>query len=268
MSYSDNKRYYWLKLPKDFFESKRIKKLRRLGDKYVIIYLKMQLLSLETVGIIKYTGLEDSFAEELALDLDEDYEDVERVVSYSLMYGLLEEIETDVYRLPYVEDCTGSETQSARRKREYRMKDTSETSVGHCPPQDETDDGFIPQEKEIEKEIDIDINIYSRVIDYLNTKIGAHYRVTDKVRKLIHARVNEGFNTDDFIVVIDNKSSDWCGTDMEKYLRPETLFGNKFDNYLNQPTKEEKVEYDESVNPVYDEERFKELMKRRALSVN
>ena len=68
----DGKRYYWLKLKDDFFTSKRIKKLRNQagGDTYTIIYLKMQLLAMKTDGVLTWTGLEENFAEELALDLD------------------------------------------------------------------------------------------------------------------------------------------------------------------------------------------------------
>lgn len=74
------------------------------------------------------------------------------------------------------------------------------------------------------------------IIDYLNSKIGTHYRATTrKTQSLIKARMNEGFTVDDFKKVIDNKSAEW-GKDskMNKYLRPETLFGTKFESYLNQ----------------------------------
>ena len=68
------KKYYWLKLKNDFFAQPRIKKLRRMagGDTYTIIYLKMQLLSLENEGVIIFEGIEDDFIEELALTIDED----------------------------------------------------------------------------------------------------------------------------------------------------------------------------------------------------
>lgn len=68
------KKYYWLRLKDDWFNSKVIKKLRKIagGDTYTIIYLKMQLLSLKNEGKLYYEGVEDSFEEELALDLDED----------------------------------------------------------------------------------------------------------------------------------------------------------------------------------------------------
>lgn len=74
------------------------------------------------------------------------------------------------------------------------------------------------------------------IVDYLNSKIGTHYRATTrKTQSLIKARMNEGFTVDDFKKVIDNKSAEW-GKDskMSKYLRPETLFGTKFESYLNQ----------------------------------
>lgn len=81
-------------------------------------------------------------------------------------------------------------------------------------------------------------NIYSLVIEYLNKKAGTKYRgTTKKTQSCINARINEGFKEDDFYTVIDNKVNEWQGTDMEKYLRPETLFGNKFEGYLNQKSK-------------------------------
>lgn len=76
---------------------------------------------------------------------------------------------------------------------------------------------------------------YQYIIDNLNGKAGRHYRVTDKTRSLIRARVREGFQESDFLKVIDNKVRSW-GNDakMSQYLRPETLFGTKFDAYLNE----------------------------------
>lgn len=76
---------------------------------------------------------------------------------------------------------------------------------------------------------------YRDVIDYLNKQTGKQYKsTTRKNQTVIRARTDEGFTLNDFKQVIDNKVSDWKGTDMEKYLRPETLFGTKFEGYLNQ----------------------------------
>ncbi|WP_419867408.1 conserved phage C-terminal domain-containing protein [Clostridium perfringens] len=78
-------------------------------------------------------------------------------------------------------------------------------------------------------------NIYSQVIDYLNSKAGKSFKcTTKKTQDLIKARLADGFKKEEFFMVIDNKVKEWQGTEYEKYLRPETLFGNKFEGYLNQ----------------------------------
>ena len=75
----------------------------------------------------------------------------------------------------------------------------------------------------------------AEIVDYLNSSCGFHYKTTtDKTRRLIRARMHEGFTVDDFKIVIDKKKDEWSGTEQEKYLRPETLFGTKFESYLNQ----------------------------------
>lgn len=82
---------------------------------------------------------------------------------------------------------------------------------------------------------DTDIEKIKEIILYLNEVTGSRYKAnTDKTRKAIHARLAEGFTVDDFKTVIDKKFDDWKGTEWEKYLRPETLFGTKFEGYLNQ----------------------------------
>ena len=79
-------------------------------------------------------------------------------------------------------------------------------------------------------------SIHKDVIDYLNGKIGARYKASSAVNKrLIDARVKEGYKLDDFKRVIDNKVASWSHDQkMSKYLRPQTLFGTKFESYLNE----------------------------------
>ena len=126
------KRYHWLKLQEGFFGSKRIKKLRKLagGDTFVIIYLKMQLLSVKTGGLLKYSGLEKSFAEELALELDEEVENVAVVLQYLNSTNLIETSDDIEYLLPYAAQNIGSESESAERMRTHREKKKIEAS--HC----------------------------------------------------------------------------------------------------------------------------------------
>ncbi len=79
-------------------------------------------------------------------------------------------------------------------------------------------------------------NIYKDIVEYLNTVVGSNYRYQSKAtQRLISARLNEGFTVDDFKAVIEKKAKEWKGTEMAQYLRPETLFGTKFESYLNAP---------------------------------
>lgn len=86
------KRYYWLKLPEGFFRQKPIKKLRKIagGDTYTIIYLKMLLIAMKQDGKIYFEGVEDDFYEELALELDEDSENVKVTVLFLIRQCLME----------------------------------------------------------------------------------------------------------------------------------------------------------------------------------
>ena len=85
-------------------------------------------------------------------------------------------------------------------------------------------------------------NIYSEVIKYLNEKANTNYRPSTKnTQSFISARLKEGFTVEDFKKVIDVKAKSWIGTDFEKYLRPATLFGTKFENYLNEANKKAPV---------------------------
>lgn len=73
------------------------------------------------------------------------------------------------------------------------------------------------------------------VVSHLNQRAGTHYKATTaNTRKLIKARLKEGFTVNEIKLVIDKKCADWLNNrDMVKYLRPETLFGPKFESYLN-----------------------------------
>ena len=94
----------------------------------------------------------------------------------------------------------------------------------------------------LSKKKEKDNNIYSLVIDYLNKKANTNYRPTTKnTQSFINARVKEGYTVEDFKKVIDSKSKEWLNTDFEKYLRPATLFGTKFENYLNEANKKTPV---------------------------
>jgi len=149
------KRYFWLKLYDDFFTSKRIKKLRSIagGDTYTIIYLKMQLKALKTEGYLYFDGVMSDFAEELALDLDENPDDVRVTIQFLLSVGLLETNNEEAYKLTYMDKVIGSENASAQRVRDHRAKQRAL----HCNA-DVTDLKRVGN-AEIDIEIDIDKDI-------------------------------------------------------------------------------------------------------------
>ena len=153
------KRYFWLKLYDDFFTSKRIKKLRSVagGDTYTIIYLKMQLKSLKTEGFLYFDGVMSDFAEELALDIDESVEDVKVTINYLMSVGLLETNDGEEYKLPFLDNCIGSETAHTQRQRDY-IKRKKERELLEKASQNDADVTQMLQvsDVEIEKEIEID----------------------------------------------------------------------------------------------------------------
>lgn len=87
------------------------------------------------------------------------------------------------------------------------------------------------------------IHIFSRVVEYLNEKTGSKFRSNNKkTQRLIKARVNEGYKEEDFFRVIDTMCAKWLAdSERQMYLRPETLFGNKFEGYWNQSEKASKT---------------------------
>lgn len=99
------------------------------------------------------------------------------------------------------------------------------------------------QEQEEEQSNNKNNQNYKYIIDYLNKKTSKNFKSTSKKTKtLINARINEGFSVEDFKTVINNKTTEWLNDKkMEQYLRPETLFGNKFESYLNQNSKKQET---------------------------
>lgn len=117
------------------------------------------------------------------------------------------------------------------------------------------------------KENNISNDILKEIVNYLNLKSNKSYKWnTRDTQKLINARTKEGFTIDDFKKVIDNKTNKWLNTDMEQYLRPTTLFGTKFESYLNEkniPRKETQEEKTKRLRKWAEEEDKKEEERRR-----
>ena len=151
-----SKKYFWLKLKDDFFRDKRIKKLRRIagGDTYTVIYLKLQLLSLKNNGVLIYEGIEETLEEELALDIDEDVDNVKVTLLFLRNNGLIEETEQDHFVMVETLKCIGSESASAERVRKHRELKAQKQKALQCNTQVTSSNIEIEKEKELEAEIE------------------------------------------------------------------------------------------------------------------
>ena len=157
------KQYYWLQLKEDFFRQKEIKLLRKIagGDTYTIIYLKMMLMSLKDEGKILYEGVGSNLAEEIALEIDEDVENVQITINYLMSKNLL--VTSSEYEgfLSDVPNLIGSESDRARRVRKHRQIKKAEEKKLQCNAETlqsntEVTNGNTEIDIEIEKEIDIE----------------------------------------------------------------------------------------------------------------
>ena len=262
----DEKRYYWLKLAEDFYEDDTIQWIEEQenGVAYVNFYLKLLLKSLKDDGyLIRFVGtrLIPYDVKSLARLTNTDTDTVRVAMELFKQVGLVELMESGEIYMSQIDEMIGSETQAAKRMRKLRAKQSLENQGLDDVKQLESKRNNVTEERNNVQECyteyrdrDIDIenrDIYSRaepdrvdipfkeIIDYLNARTDKNYKASSKkTRSLIKARFNEDFNLDDFKRVIDNKVNDWADNpDMCKYLRPETLFSNKFEGYLNENPK-------------------------------
>lgn len=162
-----NKKYYWLKLKEDFFRQKEIKKLRKIagGDTYTIIYLKMLLVAMNNDNKIYFEGVEDDFSEELALELDEESDNVKMTLAFLQSQNLIEMVNEDEFILTQCNSMIGNDKTSTERVRKHRLKKKEEqkklecnvTCNDNCNTRNVSCNENETLEKEIDIEIDIDI---------------------------------------------------------------------------------------------------------------
>lgn len=163
------KRYYWIKLKKDFFSGMHQRKMRKQphGELLLIIYLKMMLATCDTEGKFYYQGVFEDIATEIAETIAEEPEDVRNALEYLANNGLVD-LSPDECYTPEVMACVGSECDSAERVRNFRKKEVmlqcndnvteSNARVTACNT-----------EKEIDKDIDKDIDIVKSTLSPTST---------------------------------------------------------------------------------------------------
>lgn len=114
----------------------------------------------------------------------------------------------------------------------YGQTHNENSSIDYSSIEDSSINNIVENDNVVE----YDMKTITEIVDYLNEKAHKNYRPNSKTTmEHINERLNEGRTLSDFKQVIDNRCATWLGTDMEQYLRPGTLFGSKFEDYLNAP---------------------------------
>lgn len=233
----------WIKLKTDLFENDKIKLIEALpaADTIIVIWLKLLTAAGKSNanGYIMLTENMPMTIEEMATIFNRDINTVRLALQTFERYGMITLEEDAVYIKNWEmhQNIDGMERvrkQNRERKQKQRAKE-KQLKVGHALSRD-SHAIDIDKEKEIEEEKEnISNTIYESVVSYLNVRANTSYRATSKATKqLIDDHLQEGFTQEDFIKVIDHKVATWHNTKFAKYLRPQTLFGPKFEGYLNE----------------------------------
>ena len=274
--------YFWLKVDKKFFDNLFIKRLKNMPGGYTmtVIYIRLMLESLEDDCILYYEGYFDSLVQELALKLDVSEDDINMTVAYFTKCGLIQIDDDGHATLSQAKAMVESETNWSKYKREQRKQapnvarlenvQNSLTNSNSCPTEIEKEnrvnsksnnlyldnilsgnpDFTFPTWLEETGIKDLEKTKYKELwipIVYLNQVANKRYKFVDKTKRLLLARFKEGYTLEDFKQVIDIKTAEWKDTpEFSKYLRPETLFGSKFDGSLNQKPKTIKGETEDN----------------------
>lgn len=204
------KKYYWLKVQRNFFRQKSVKKLKQSenGNEKVLIYLELLALSLENDNKLIFEYVEDTFAKDLALEIDEDPKLVKETLDYLKSQNLIESVSESEYVLLEAFELTGSEDKTTKRVRKHRenKKDNKiEEIETHCNKNEtgcnadethgnknETLEKDIDIDKEIEKEIDKNTNKEKACVTYLSDKskkIKTAHNNLSKITKLYEANI-------------------------------------------------------------------------------
>lgn len=234
----------WIKLATGLPDNRKIKQIRRLpeGDTIALMWVFLMCLAGETndEGMVYFTP-EIPFTEEMLADqFGIDINTIRLGLATFQRFGMVEIVD-NIICLSHWEKWQAVDglavIREQTRKRVAKHREKQKLAAGNVTGSVTVTEGNATEE-DIDKEEDKNKEIYTSVVAYLNEKAKTKYRPTSaKTKKAIHARLSENFTLEDFKTVIDKKCAEWIGTNMEMYLRPSTLFGTKFEEYLNANTK-------------------------------
>lgn len=234
----------WIKLKTTMFDDEKIRLIQAVpeSDAILVIWIRLLVLAGKTNddGLI-YIQRNMPYSEEMLATLFGKNVNTVRLALTTLASFNMIDLSNDgliaISNWEKHQNVEGMEKvreqNRLRAKKHYEKKKNSNVRL----TLDITQPNATDIDKELDKERDIDKEKipYSDIIKYLNEATSKSFKVTQKWKDLIKARWNEGQRLDDFKKVIDVKTNQWLNNqDMNKYLRPATLFGNKFDDYLNE----------------------------------
>ena len=211
------------------------------GYLYGNILLKLYLRSLKNNGCLMLNERIPYNAEMLATITGHQVGTVKQALTVFKDLGLIEVLDNGAIYMLDIQNFIGNGSSDGDSKRANRrgIADKCPTNVRQMSTKDRDIDIVRERDRDKDRNKDRDKDRdrdTENIISFLNSTTGSKYKAsTDKTRRLIAARLAEGFTIDDFKAVITKKAKEWQGTDMAQYLRPETLFGTKFEGYLNQP---------------------------------
>lgn len=224
---ANNKKFYWLKLKTDFFNQREVKKLRKIagGDTYTIIYLKLQLLCTKTDGVIKFEGTEKNLIEQLELELDEDFDNIQVTFSFLQANGLIEQINQNDFLMPKVCENTGKEGSSAERVRQHRRikalqcnNDETNSNTEKEKEKREKRKDIIPTQSQIEAE-EVSKYLANKILsENKNAKIN-HTKWVNDIEKAL--RLDNRSKQDLFNVI------NWIYTPIGAFWKPNIMSGKK-----------------------------------------
>lgn len=197
------KKYFWFKMKEDFFKTKEVKKLRRIagGDTYTIIYQKLIILSLRNEGKLFFDGIEESFAEEIALEIDEEVDNVKATLVFLVKFGLVDQMSEVELVVSEAVKNIGTESESAERVRLHRER--KNVLALQCNGQVTKCNTEIEKDLELEKEKDIYIVSDDRIDWFAQCYLehtGNKYRKTKK--DIDWNCMLEGISKDEFVELV------------------------------------------------------------------
>ena len=180
---AENKKYYWLKLKRDFFKRHDIRIIESMpnGKDYILFYLKLLLESIDHEGTLRFSDSIPYDEQMLSVITNTNIDTVRSAMNIFIELKMIEIFDDRTIYMTEVEKLIGSETKWAEKKRLYRKKDSEEKTLSSiegtlslpCPPD-------VRQEKEIESEKDIDIEFREREIERNNDSLGHSSSTTEE----------------------------------------------------------------------------------------